>query len=895
MSAQRRILTTVERTEYVTKVIRGIHRCAIFRPAFLLVVSAALSLQAQDAAKPVASQPAPETAADAQRSQPTTAAELYQRLVAVGLDKSRVFSIRDANLDRGACHISLDAGTIAFTEDVAGHVTGAFFEGEGEVLLSPPDPVERRSLALFTGGAILEESFATAYFRFDDKTFSDLQPALRPADDAQAFVSQWNETARNLSQGDALRLLVTFSRYLPMSGKASSSTSPSPEIADGRFFHARVQGQKLGAFDVFFDSTAAEPLWIGQMKMADGISYYDVWTEFSPPHVRNRSESVGGSEPGEPGESGEISLPSYRIRAQVRPPSQLDAEAWLQMEVRQGGERAVLFELSRSLRVKQVDADGASVEFIHNPSLDGTRLARRGNDIVAVVFPRPLRSGETVNLHFSYGGEVLSEAGKGLLYVGDRGTWYPNRGLQMSNYDLEFQFPAGWTLVATGKRATPSPAAPGQTEAIAHGQQMMRWVSERPIPVAGFNLGKYSRVTARAGEVTVEAYATSGVERSFPTEEDRPGRVSDPGMPSVFRRGMNTVVVPPPLPSPARNAQAVADHSARAIDFFSHRFGPYPYASLSLTQMPGILSQGWPSLVFLSSSSFLTVEEQNRLHLSQAERILNSTVIAHETAHQWWGDLVGWQSYRDQWLVEALANYSSLMFLESQDPTKFHAVLDNYRENLLTRNKEGELLADAGPVTLGTRLTSSHFPTGYETISYGRGTWLMHMLCTMMRDGARKNGPHSAEASDARAADDPFSRALRTMRQRYQGKFVSTREMLKVFEEELPPSLWYEGRKSLDWFYTGWINGTAIPRLELKDVKYIDKPSSVAVSGAIEQKESPADLVTAVPVYASVGTRTVFLGIVLADGSESTFHLSAPVGARKVVLDPYHTLLTRLR
>lgn len=854
-------------------------------------------LHAREAPKPGTPQPTSEATTDSQNPQPRTGEALYQRLFSVGLDKTRVFSIRDANLDRGACHISLDAGTIAFTEDVAGRVTGAFFEGEGEVLLSPPEPVERRSLAMFTGGAILEESFATAYFRFDDNTFADLQPVLGPAEDGQAFVSQWNETARNLAQGDALRLLLTFSRYLPTSGPANSSPSSVPEVHDGRFLHARVQGRKLGGFDVFFDSTASESLWAGKMKMADGTSYYEVWTEFALPHARTRSEGIGGSagEPGEPGEPGEIILPSYRIRAQVKPPSQLDADAWVQMEVHQGGERAVLFELSRSLRVKQVDVDGASVEFIHNPALDGTQLARRGNDMVAVVFPRPLRSGETVNLHFSYGGEVLSEAGRGLLYVGERGTWYPNRGLQMSNYDLEFQFPAGWTLVATGKRATPSPATPGQSEALAHGVQVMRWVSERPIPVAGFNLGKYSRVTARAGEVTVEAYATSGVERSFPTEEDRPGRASDPGIPSVFRRGLNTVVVPPPLPSPAHNAQAVADHSARAIDFFSRRFGPYPYTSLTLTQMPGELSQGWPSLVFLSSSSFLTVEEQNRLRLSQAERMLNSTVIAHETAHQWWGDLVGWKSYRDQWLVEALANYSSLMFLESQDPSKFHAVLENYRDNLLSRNKDGELVADAGPVTLGTRLTSSHFPTGYEVISYGRGTWLMNMLRNMMRDGARKSGAHSAEASDARVVDEPFTRALRNLRQRYEGKSVSTREMLKVFEEELPPSLWYEGKKSLDWFYDGWINGTAIPRLEVQDVKYVDKPASVAISGNILQKESPADLVTAVPVYASVGTRTVLLGVVLADGPETTFHLSAPPGARKVVLDPYHTLLTRLR
>jgi hypothetical protein len=50
-----------------------------------------------------------------------------------------------------------------------------------------------------------------------------------------------------------------------------------------------------------------------------------------------------------------------------------------------------------------------------------------------------------------------------------------------------------------------------------------------------------------------------------------------------------------------------------------------------------------------------------------------------------------------------------------------------------------------------------------------------------------------------------------------------------------------------------------------------------------------------VPVYAVVAGRSTFLGRVFADGPETTFHLSAPAGSRKVVLDPYHTLLTRLR
>ena len=86
--------------------------------------------------------------------------------------------MRDVSIDRAAIQITLNDGTIAFTEDVAGRVTGAFFEGDGEVLLPPPNRYERASMALFTNEAILEERFVTAYFRFNDDTYPELRPSL---------------------------------------------------------------------------------------------------------------------------------------------------------------------------------------------------------------------------------------------------------------------------------------------------------------------------------------------------------------------------------------------------------------------------------------------------------------------------------------------------------------------------------------------------------------------------------------------------------------------------------------------------------------------------------------------------------------------------------------------
>jgi hypothetical protein len=865
--------------------------------AWLLLVSAAVALPwRQDAPKP-AGEPAVRVLGSAPPLHINSAESLYLQLRTVGLDKARVFRLRDVSIDRAAFHITLNDGTIAFTEDVADRVTGAFFEGDGEILLSPPNQYERASMALFTGGAILEERFVTAYFRFNDDTFAELRPSLVPVDYAEAFLSQWNETARNLAEADALRLLMSFSKFLPVVGQPAEDTATPvrPENDDDRFLHARLQGLRLGTFDLYFDSDTPEQIWAGQLKTVEGASYYDVWTSFSSAEANRGAEAVNATV-GEGGKPDSIAISHYKIRAEIRPPTQIAAEALLQLEVRQGGQRAVLFELSRALQIKQMEADGHPIEFIHNQAIEGTQLARHGNDLVAVVFPQPLRTGQRLELRFVYGGEVLSEAGVGLLYVGARGTWYPNRGLAMSNFDLEFRYPAGWTLVATGKRtdakSSPNPGDRGAGGTPPAGEQVSRWVSERPIPIAGFDLGKYERVVAHAGDVTVETYATSGMERGFPTPAIE-SVIPDPLVPRVPRQPPLTVV--PLLPSPARNAQTVAAASAHAIEFFSRRYGPFPYGDLKVAQMPGGLSQGWPGLIFLSSTCFLTAEEKSQLHLTPVERTLISQVIAHETAHQWWGDLVMWSGYRDQWIVEALANYSSMMVLESENPAQFHAAMEKFRDDLLQKNKAGVRLMEDGPVTLGTRLSCSQFPTGYDAISYGRGTWLFHMLRFMMRDAERTSGTRARGDGKAGQPDEPFVRVLRRIRERYQGKPITTRELLQAFEEELPPSLWYEHHKSLDWFYEGWVNGTAIPRFELHGVKYSDKPGSTTISGVILQKDAPDNLVTSVPLYASVAGKMVLLGRVFADGLETPFHLTASLGARKVVLDPDQTLLARSR
>ncbi len=845
--------------------------------------------------------PAPTAQSTAVAPVPGDALALYRKLRDVGLDPAAVYNVRDAAIEREDLHITLEDGTIAFVRAVDGRVTGAFFEGEGEVLLFPPEQAERGSLALFTGAAVLEEKFNSAYFRFNDNLVQELRPALRAEEDAQEFIAKYDNVARRLAEPDALRLMTTYlnnpkdptlspaksagDKGGPPTAKSAGDTGGATDSnVPDRLFRARLNGERLGTFDVYFDTFLPEQIEVLKLTYVNGVGYYDVLCSFPMRSARGRepfeenptlsAPKAGADKGGATAKETPIRITKYAVKARVEPPHLLAAQAELTVDVRRGGDRIEFFELSRYLKLKAVEADGKPVEFLQNEAIEGSALARRGNDVAAVVFAEPLRAGQIIRLKFTYAGNVLSEAGGGLVYVGARGVWYPNRGLVMADYDLEFHYPQGWTLVATGKRVSQQSAG---DEQVAH------YVSERPMPVAGFNLGRYAMASATApNNVKVEAYATSGLERTFPTRQE--AIVLPPPMPRDRGRFPPLVIATPkPTPAPVNNAEVVAQRSAKAIEFFSQAFGRYPYSSLVLSQMPGGSSQGWPGLIFLSSYAFLTPQELQQAKVGAAAALqFDSFMQVHETAHQWWGDLIGWKTYRDQWLVEALASYSAILALEKERPADCKRMLEIYRAELLAKNSEGEEFASAGPVTLGVRLSSSHFPQGFDVISYGRGAWLLHMLRTMMRD-----------AETTHQGEEPFLRGLRKVRERYAGKQMTTAGFLRVMEEEAPDALRYEDSKSLEWFFDSWVNGTAIPRIEAKDVKIVRHGAGAVVTGRLLQKEVPDDFVTAVPMYASVGGRQIFLGHVFADGAETRFRLKAPAGVKSVVVDPNDEVLKR--
>lgn len=764
---------------------------------------------------------------------PGSAVTLYRELVNPVLDAADVHAIRQVSIEREDIHISISDGTIGLIKAVDGHVTGAIFQGVGEILLIAPDRAERTSLALFTGSAVLEQGFTTAYLRFvDDQLVRELSSGFRPADkdEAQSFITRWQQPMTDLARADGLQLLQAMTD----SGEAAM-----------RYLHLRVGGTQLGVFDVFMDTNSQEQISAAQASFNGKDSYYDIWASFPMRSVR---QAEAGSQVQRP----RFELSDYRLRVSVQPPTDLTAQAEFSLVPHRSGERLVILELSRYLRVSEVRLNDEPVEFIQNEAIDGSDLARRGDDLIGLVFPRALEKEKPARLSFKYSGSVMFDEGGELLYVGARGTWYPNAGAMFATFDLTFDYPQDWRLVATGREISST---------VEKERRIVHFVTPKPISRAGFNLGKFEVAEASSGDVAIHAYAASTVEGALATREARAGQ----------------------RPEPAREVRQIADQAATTVKFLSNELDPFPYPDLQVTQLPGLLSQSWPGLIYLSSMAFLDQDERLAagVHDPYVELLLSKLMLAHETGHQWWGDAVDWVSYRDEWIIEALANYSALLMLEKDDPKAMKTALDYYREDLLTL-RSGGITADAGPVTLGPRLTSSKFPDAYEKVLYGRGTWLIHMLRTMLRQaGGGKD-------------DGLFFSALKGLLARSPTHKISTHDLQLAFEQVLPASLTYEKKKSLEWFFDSWVNGASIPQLTLDRVKLASVAGKVRATGMVRQSHGAKDMVTAVPIYAvdAQGNRQ-FLAFVFADDIETDFKLTAPAGTKQLLLDPDYTVLRR--
>ena len=124
---------------------------------------------------------------------------------------------------------------------------------------------------------------------------------------------------------------------------------------------------------------------------------------------------------------------------------------------------------------------------------------------------------------------------------------------------------------------------------------------------------------------------------------------------------LSTIVM---MKQPLREAQF-------SIELYTSYFGPLPFKRLAIMQQTACnYGQSWPELVWLPICSFYDITVRHQLGLDWGDRGYWKVVAPHEVAHQWWGQTVGFNSYRDQWMSEGFADFSAYCFCKAHMPKK---------------------------------------------------------------------------------------------------------------------------------------------------------------------------------------------------------------------------------
>jgi hypothetical protein len=773
-----------------------------------------------------------------------SASDLAREVREISLDSGECYRVRDLELPKDEARFFFTDGYLIFAKPVAGVRMAAVFTadaegGDAEVLVLPPNLGERRSLASYTGSPNLDEHVVAAVLIFSDDTYSKLTEQIRQnaankkSPEMGAMMSEhWTPVVRNIAASFQARLV-----WDALLGEPQGHG----------FLAVSMSGKKLGNFDFYYDHSAREQIVIGKLNTRDNLLRFDVWTSFVARSFRNRTV--------EP----DLALDDFRIEATLQPDLSLSVVTRVKAKPGRASLPVLAFDVAPAMRISAALVDGQPAEVLQRESLRSELLRNVGNEMFLVAPRTPLERGKEYELEFRHQGKVIFEAGNRVYYVGARANWFPNVGMQFAKYDLTFRYPKDLDLVTAGELIE---------EHDDGDWRVTRRRTSAPIRIAGFNLGQYERIRTVRNGYTVEVCANRAIEPALAGNRPDAGETQ----PERTRREPEMVGLPPDLPpDPQARLQEIASEIASAVEFMAARFGPPALPTLTVAPVPGRFGQGFPGLIYLSTMSYLAPQNKAIRSLDAHGRLFFSDILqAHETAHQWWGNVVTSAGYHDEWLMEALADYSALLYLENKNGSQPVAMaLDSYKTNLL-QVVNGQTIESTGPIVLGMRLENSQTPNAYYNITYGKGSWIMHMLRRRMGDGA-------------------FLAMLADLRKRYERKALSTEDFRLLAARFLPAQ---SGDPQLENFFDQWVYGTGIPSLKLNyTVKR--KAGALRLNGTVTQSDVASDFSVLAPVEIQLGHgKTLTHWVRTADGAV-TFSVPLPQAPLKVQLDPNFSVLRK--
>ena len=762
---------------------------------------------------------------------PANANPSYQQLRALG-PGSDVIAVKGIELNRDAATFTLRNGNIAFYSQVNGKVTGAVFKGDGHFHLKPPTPQERHNLAITAHSEEFDEDFDQVVFRFTDATAAELHTASAGAGQpdreyVQATQEYHNFLRTQLKDNLDLRLLQDV-------------LSP----VQGGYFTAAIRGKKNHRIIFTLDPHGAGEVAPEEVSLL-------IWNTWGPswPTAFRRASAAANSSSNQ--RNAACRIDNENLDVTIERNGFLTGLATVHVVAQQDGAVVVPFSLYPTLRVSNVETDkGASLDYVQEKKEEDADFG--------VVLAQPLKKGESATIRIAYGGkDVVQDEGGQNYYPVARESWYPNAAQgfgDYASYQMTFHVPKGLQLIATGTKVNDKTEGKITTT---------EWKTDVPLPVVGFNLGDFAMkegvVPSKLGDnLTIDAYANKNPPdalASIGSENELPSSDHSVGTESMPTGKINTASM---LPVELSQGQV-------ASQIYTSYFGALPFAKVAITQQFACnYGQSWPMLVYLPICGFLDSTQQFALGV-HPEDMYWKMVTPHEVAHQWWGQTVGFGSYRDQWMSEGFANTSASIFLQMTQPKgdQFREFWKEQHKLITEKNAMGFRPIDVGPVTMGFRLSSEKTGWGvYQNLVYPKGAFILHMIREMM--WSPKDG------------DQRFIDTMHDFITTYRLQAATTEDFKAIVEKHMSPAMDINGNHRMDWFFDEYVYGTDLPTYHFE--------SQITQNGDVQnlhvklvQSNVPPTFRMLVPLYLELADGRIIRWISATISGDTTIDQSAPL------------------
>ncbi|MBI1738765.1 MAG: hypothetical protein HYR58_05905 [Acidobacteria bacterium] len=761
----------------------------------------------------------------AQQSSPGNAMEMYAALKKADLVSAARVENVTLKRDRGEMTFS---GMFYFGTPVAGKVRSAVFIGKGMFRAEPPASLfERESLQRLLKADKVESSFQTAVLRFTDDTYDVLMKDATPSSGAAP---------------EATKLAMEFEPRMLKETGANISARQLVSILNLEtpgFFIAQFDKGERGRFTLLLDYQTRIPVSNFVINGGEkGIVFAyrkemygnDIWLAFYALEDYQKG-TVNYSDSFDLVEIAKYTMnldliefkKALKLSAQMDMKTLADNVRVIPLTINEGLGEYDNQRLKKSMRVKSATLDGGPLEVIQEDWEAG----------LTVVLPAARNAAEKFSATLQLEGDFIydTESVPDCHYPLSNTSWYPRHGyLNRSTFQLTFRHRKQHRVATVGQRVREEIAPDNKAEMITE------YKMDTPVALITFALGPFERHAEK------RKLDVNGVE-----------------LPIEFNSLSGSIK--------AIKEDFIVAELGNAVNYFSAMFGAYPYRTFSATFHPFSFGQGFPTLIMMPATD-------------RASKY-TYVFVAHETAHQWWGDVVAWRSYRDQWLSEGFAEYSGLLYTGRRENYGAQVELMKDLRRSLSDPPVTELgigkgrLVDVGPMILGHRLSTRETLNAYGTLIYNKGALVLRMLHFLFTNPSSGDG-------------QPFFDMMSDFVKRHKDGWATTESFMQVANEHFvrTPIARKYGLTDLNWFFRQWVFQAHHPTYRMA-YQIQDQPDgSAMIQGTVYQDNAPENWFMVLPLVLNYGKDRKARGTVFVKGAQTPFSIKLPSRPESAEMDP---------